>query len=271
MAEWEGLYAVGWGLEPVVAFGALFLAARGLWRHFPLGLHRLYGVTPNPGLGIVRAAFLFTLVWLWLVLQTGAASDIVGFYTWMYVALGLAVLFLAGFTPPVMGLYYPADVIERGNLAAGLVYGGFVLGTAFAFGGALTGEGPGWWVVVAFFALAYFELRANMSLVSRLSGSLKDDVRLERDASAGLLLGGVAVASGLVSGAAAAGDFRGWGADLPDYLAKLWPLLAVAAIGAGAGAYTRFRDDRLRVRGAIVAAMVALALAYYLWIVVLRG
>lgn len=82
-------------------------------------------------------------------------------------------MFLAQVSPddrPILDLYHPADVVERGNLAAGLVYAGFVLGTTFAFGGALTGEGPGWWVVVVSFLLAYFELRAIMALVSRLSG-----------------------------------------------------------------------------------------------------
>lgn len=265
---WVDAYELGWSAEVPVLFFASVVALYGAYRFFPLATHKLLVASPNPGLGIVRASLAFALAWFWLVLQTGAARDIVGFYTWLYVALSIALLFLGGFLRPVLDLYFPADVVERGNLAAGLVYAGFVLGTAFAFGGALTGEGPGWWVVVVFFLLAYFELRANMALVSRLSGRLKEDVRLERDASAGLLLGAVATASGLVSGAAAAGDFLGWGHGLPDYLGKLWPLLLVAGGGTLAGLYTRDREDKLHRRAYAAGALVLAALAYYLYVVI---
>lgn len=263
---WYGLYSVGWGLEPVVFFVALGLTLLSAYRFFPFSAHPMWALTPNPGLGIVRASVLFAFVWFVGVLIWGAASDIVGYYTWLYVLFAAATLFVGGFWRPILDLYYPADVVERGNLAAGLVYGGFALGTAFAFGGALTGEGPGWWVVLVFFLLAYFELRGNMALVSRLSGRLKDDVRLERDVSAGLLLGAVALASGLVSGAAAAGDFLGWGHGLRDYGGKIWPLLLVASAAAGIGLYTRHSDAKLRLRAIGSSVLVALALAYYVYV-----
>lgn len=264
---WSWAYEVGWAMEIPLFIVSGLLALWGFWRYFPLSTHRLLVARPNPGLGIVRASLAFAFLWCFLVLQTGAATDIVGFYTWLYVAFSLAVLYLGGFAWPVLLLYHPADVVERGNLAAGLVYGGFVLGTAFAFGGALTGDGPGWWVVLVFFLLAYFELRANLSLVSRISGGLRDDVRLERDASAGLLLGAVATASGLVAGAAAAGDFLGWEHGLPDYLRKIWPLLLVAGGGALAGLYSRHAERKLAIRAWASAALVAAALAYYVYIV----
>lgn len=258
-----GLYELGWALEvPIAVVGtaaSLFL----LRRAFPFSTHRLFAAAPNPGLGLVRVSILFALAWFGVVLATGAASDIVGFYEWMYWALALVVLLGFAFLFPLLGMLHVADVIERGNLAAGLVFSGFVLGTAFAFGGALTGEGPGWWVVMAFFLLAYVELRANMGLVSRLAGHLKEEARLERDASAGLLLGAVATASGLVSGRAAAGDFHGWEHDLPDYLRRLWPLIPIAVVGAFAGTSGRWSQRKLRIRAAASAAMVLGGLAYY--------
>lgn len=258
-----GLYSLGWGLEVPLFVASAVLVARGLWRFFPLGAHRLFGRFPNPGLGIVRAAVLFAGAWFFFVLATDAASDIVGFYTWMYTFLAFAVLLYGSFAWPILDLYAPADVVERGNLAAGLALGGFALGTAFAFGGALTGEGPGWWIVIVFFAGAYWELRGNMALVSRIAGSLATDVRTERDASAGLLLGAVAVASGLVSGRAAAGDFTGWERDIPDYVKRLWGLLPIAFLGAAVGGLTRAREDRLAIRGAAAAAMIAFGFAVY--------
>ena len=259
---WMGMYETGWALEFPLAIACGFLVVRGLWTGAPLALHRMFAHQPNPGIGVARASMLFAGFWFWLVLQTGAASDILGFYTWMYVLLAFAVLLYAGFRFPVAGVYYPADVLERGNLAAALTLSGFALGTAFAFGGALTGEGPGWWVVIVFFILAYLELRANVALVARL-GSLDEEMRVERDASAGALLGAVALASGLVSGRAAAGDFTGWERDLPDYAKRLWPLLVVALVGALAGAWSRFSEHKAAIRLGTGAALAAGSLLYY--------
>ena len=256
------LYTIGWFLEPVVFFASLAFALFGFVRVFPLALHRMFAHQPNPGLGVTRAVILFSAFWFWLVLQTGAASDIVGFYTGLYAFLSLAILLWAGFRFPVQGVYHPADVLERGNLAAALTIGGFALGTAFAFGGALTGEGPGWWVVIVFFVGAYIELRGNMALVARLGG-VDEEMRLERDVSAGLLLGAVAVASGLVSGRAAAGDFTGWERDIPDYLKRLWPLILVAFLGVGVGTFTRYHAKKLLYRGIASALLVAGGFVYY--------
>lgn len=259
---YAGMYELGWMLETPIFIVCFILVLLGLWRSAPLSLHRMFAHQPNPGIGVARASMLFAAFWFWFVLQTGAASDIVGFYTLMYALMALAVLLYAGFRFPIVGVYYPADVLERGNLAAGLTLAGFALGTAFAFGGALTGEGPGWWVVVVFFFLAYWELRGNMTLVARL-GSLDEEMRLERDVSAGALLGAIGLASGLVSGRAAAGDFHGWGADLPDYARRLWPLLVIALVGALAGAWSRFSERKAQVRLATGGALVLGGFLYY--------
>lgn len=240
----------------------LLVTLWGAWRLFPLSTHRMFLRPENPGVGVVRASLLFALAWFWFVLQTGAASDIVGFYTWMYVFLALSILLMGGLGFPVLGLFYPADVVERGNLAAGIVMGGFALGTAFAFGGALTGEGPGWWVVVVFFFLAYWELRGSMALVGRL-GQLRDDVRLERDVSAAVLLAGVAVSAGLVAGRAAAGDFTGWERDVPDYLRRIAPIVAIPPVAALAGAYSKFNPNKDKIRLATAAVLVVAGLLYY--------
>lgn len=259
---WIGLYEFGWLFELPILLASGFLVIKGLWRVGPLGLHRLFAHQPNPGIGLARVSMLFAAFWSWFVLQTGAASDIIGFYTLMYALLAFAVVLYAGFRFPVVGVYYPADVLERGSLAAALALSGFAVGTAFAFGGALTGEGPGWWVVVAFFFLAYWELRGNMALVGRL-GSLDEEMRLDRDVSAGALLGAVALASGLVSGRAAAGDFHGWAQDLPDYARRLWPLLVIALVGSLAGAYSRHSAKKAVVRVATSAALVLGGFLYY--------
>lgn len=260
-APYYGFYEFGWFFEVPLAVGSGVAVAIALYTTFPLGLHKLFVRAPNPGIGVARATLLFAAAWFWFVLQTGAASDIVGFYTILYSLFALALLLWAGYRAPVVGVYYPADVLERGNLAAALVIGGFALGTAFAFGGALTGDGPGWWVVAVFFALAYIELRGNMALVARI-GNLDEETVHERDVSAGALLGAVALSSGLVAGRAAAGDFHGWETDLPDYARRLWPLLVIAMGGALAGAYSRYSSHKSRIR--LVTAG-ALTLASFVW------
>lgn len=259
---WYGLYSTGWAMEPFVFFGSLIMALVGLFLVFPFRLHRLFATQPNPGIGLARATMVFAAFWFWFVLQTGAASDIVGFYTGLYAFLALAVLVWGGFRSPILRVYHMSDVLERGNLAAALAISGFALGTAFAFGGALTGEGPGWWVVVVFFAGAYLELRGNMALVARLGG-VDEEMRLDRDASAGLLLGAVAVASGLISGRAAAGDFTGWERDIPDYLRRLWPLIPIAIVGVGLGAFTRHHPQKMRLRALGSAVLVLGGFLYY--------
>jgi uncharacterized membrane protein YjfL (UPF0719 family) len=255
-------YELGWMLETPLLILSIVMLLIGFRRVFPLSLHPMFARQPNPGLGVTRATLLFAAFWSWWVLQTGAASDIVGYYTLLYASFALASLVWLGFRFPVLGVYHLADVMERGNLAAALALSGFGLGTAFAFGGALTGEGPGWWVVAVFFAAAYVELRGNMALVARMGG-VDEEMRLERDASAGLLLGAVAMASGLVSGRAAAGDFHGWERDVPDYLRRLWPLVLVGLLGTGVGAFTRHSPRKLLLRGLASAALVAGGLAYY--------
>lgn len=284
-----GMYLV-WGLETPLLLAGLALSALGLWRFLPAARNRLLIARPNPGLGILRAAIVLSGAWFTVVLTAFSDENVVGKYVALYAGLAYTCLLWGGLWRPVLGVWAPADVVERGNLAAALVLAGFLLGTMFAFGGALTGEDTscrgdnagraacleiqsmdpgatygtgGWHVVLAFFLLAYFELRANMALVSRLGGGLAEQARLDRDPSAGLLLGAVAVASGLVSGRAAAGDFAGWGPAFADYAHRLWPILVVPFVGTLVGFLTTDRPHRLLWRGLTALALVAAAGAWY--------
>lgn len=258
-----GGYVAGWILEPIVLIASVILAFIGIFRVLRPFRPPVFTRSPNPGFGLVRASVLFAAPWFWWVLAREAASDVLGFYVFFYAIMAYAALLVGGFLVPILGLYHPADVAERGNLAAGLVLTGFALGTAFAFGGALTGEGPGWWVVVVFFMLAYLELRASLAAVARVGGGLDDDVRLDRDVSAGLLLGAVALSAGIVSGRAAAGDFLGWEHALRDYGMRLWPLLVIGTVGALGAMYTRNHPNKLGARAAVAGVLVLGATLVY--------
>lgn len=279
-----------WEMEAPLAFVAAAFAVVGVWRFFPLARNKAFAFEANPGLGMVRASLVFAGLWLWFVLATAADSGIVGFYTGLYVALGFACLMWGGLWRPILGVWVTSDVVERGNLAAALVLAGFLLGTAFAFGGALTGEDSscqgdnearpvcqeirsfspgetwgtgGWHVVLAFFALAYAEMRTNVTMVDRIGGGLSRQVRVERDWSAGLLLGAVALASGLIAGRAAAGDFEGWRPAFADYARRLWPLLVIPFAACLVGFLTTDRPSRFLWRSVTAGVLVAGAAALY--------
>ena len=285
-----GGYELVWGMEHPLAWIAGALAFIGLWRFFPLARNRAFAIEANPGLGLLRAAVLLSGLWFWFILASAADSGIVGFYTGLYVALAYTCLLWGGLWRPILGVWLPADVVERGNLAAALVLAGFVLGTMFAFGGALSGDDVscapprdatefcqtvrgfspgetwgqgGWHVVLVFFLLAYFELRTTITMVDRIGGGLSQQARVERDWSAGLLLGAVAVSSGLVSGRAAAGDFLGWSDAIQDYLHRLWPLLVIPFVACLVGFLTTDRPGRHAIRSLTGAVLVAGAAAWY--------
>lgn len=284
------MYELVWGLEAPLAIAGAVMATVGFVRFFPLGRNKVFTFSANPGLGLVRIALVLSGLWFWFVLATAADGEIVGFYTFLYVALAAACLLWGSLWRPILGVWLPSDIVERGNLAAALILLGFVLGTAFAFGGALTGEDAsclgeraqrdicqdfreiepgstfgtgGWHVVLGFFLLAYVELRANVALVDRLGGGLARQARLDRDASAGLLLGAVALSSGLISGRAAAGDYVGWVPAMQDYWSRLWPLLVVPAVAALVGFLTTDRRHAMAVRATTAAVLVAGAAAIY--------
>jgi uncharacterized membrane protein YjfL (UPF0719 family) len=286
----ETPYHFLWGIEPLVLLASAVAALAYLHRWFLRTGHRLWAAAPNPGLGAVRLAVLAGLGWILLVLATQSSSDIVGRYDLFYAVFATGCLMLAAFWRPMLGLWARADVAERGNLAAGLAIAGFVLGTAFAYGGALTGEDAsclpprdrhptclalreedpgstygygGWHVVLAFFLLAYAELRGAMAIVRRYGGGIDEAVRLDRDPSAGLLLGAVAVAAGLVAGRAAAGDFLGWRDGLADYFRRLWPLAVLPALGALLGRVSLLDPAPQRTRALGSASLVGLAALYY--------
>lgn len=279
-----------WGLETPIMLASVTLVAWGVWRFLPIARNRLLIARPNPGLGLLRAAIVSSGAWFTIVLTVFSDENIVGKYVVLYAALAYACLLWGGLWRPVLGIWAPADVVERGNLAAALVLTGFLLGTMFAFGGALTGEDAscrgerasrpicqeirefspgetygtgGWHVVLVFFLLAYFELRANMRLVDRLGGGLAQQARLDRDASAGLLLGAVALSSGLISGRAAAGDFEGWGPAFADYGRRLWPILIIPVAGALTGFLTTDRRRPMLWRALVSAILVAGSAAIY--------
>lgn len=197
--------------------------------------YRLKGVAP---MGRGRGAHAIALtaaacaVLIFLVLKLGASHDVrdAPVYLLMYVLLGLAWLRVVELGLAYGGLSVRDDVIERRNAAALPATAGALVGAACCYAGGNIGDGPGWWVVVFSAALATGTLALAWLVLDGLTGA-GETITIDRDAAAGLRLGGWFVASGIVLGRAVAGDWTSVDVTVADY-ARFLPAIAALVLVA---------------------------------------
>ncbi len=214
----------------------------------------------NPGPGLVRAAVMASLFWIWLVCLIWADDSVRGIYVLFYLALGYAAVKLFGHVGSrLTGIRYRVDVLERRNPTAGLVVAAFVLATGLIFGGSLWGDADpvgddegGWWIVWGFFLMGWFALvlafriwlRRERSRFPGTAGSLRRARDPEEGNAAALFL----LAAAIPLTDAVSGDFWGWRHGLLTFGVLAGLLLAheiflgVARAGAGGPASTSDRD-----------------------------
>jgi uncharacterized membrane protein YjfL (UPF0719 family) len=219
--------------EGVVFVVSGFLALAGWWRWYaPLVSVKRLGAGRD-GRMVLAVAPVLSLGALFAVLRTAASFDVQDspLYLSFYLVMGAGWVALAGQLLPALGLNPRDDVVERGNGAAALAAAGAVLGLTFCFAGGNIGDGPGWWVVVFAAALATAGLGVVWYAFERLARSA-DLVTIDRDRAAGLRLGALLAASGLMLGRAVAGDWVSAAATVSDFVRVAWPVLplAVAAL-----------------------------------------
>ncbi len=166
---------------------------------------------------------------LTVILLRYAASDVrhAPQYLLMYLLLGLAWLRASEFCLAYAGLSLRDDAIERRNLAALPAVSGALAGVTLCYAGGNIGNGPGWWVVVFSSALATLGLGAIWLLLDQTTG-VNDLVTIDRDPAAGVRLGGLLAASGLILGRAVAGDWHSIQATVADFAHIGWVVLPVA-------------------------------------------
>lgn len=153
-------------------------------------------------------------------------------YLALYLLLGLSWLRMSAFLTAYAGVSLRDDVIERNNPAAQWAIAGALLGATFCFAGGNIGSGPGWWVVVWCSTLATACLGAAWLLYEGLT-SVADSITIDRDAAAGVRLGGLLASCGLILGRAVAGDwvsFQGTLEDLVRIGSAVLPLIGVAIL-----------------------------------------
>jgi uncharacterized membrane protein YjfL (UPF0719 family) len=205
------------------------LAVGSWWKWFAPTI----GVRPSRSAGVsrwlLRLSPLLAAVLLWQVLVHWASADVVGAYRWLYLTFGAAWVGVGLAWLPWLGLSARDDVVERGNTAAGWAVAGALLGLTACFAGANIGNGPGWWVVLFTGGLAtatWFGSWLALEFLAQPSESIS----IERDVASGLRLGALLLASGLILGRAAAGDWHSASETVRDFVQVGWT--APALFGA---------------------------------------
>lgn len=158
----------------------------------------------------VYLAPLAGLAALGLVLGKSASFDVRAdpVYLAFYMIIGAAWIAAASWLPAIFGISYRDDVAERGNAGAAWAIGGAIVGGSFIYTGANIGDGPGWWVIfyTGGIALGIF---AACWLALELVTGVSETVTVDRDTSAGVRLGALLLANGVILGRAAAGNWYG--------------------------------------------------------------
>jgi len=223
---------------------------------------------PAPGKATISWWPLVCAVVLFAVLKTASSFDVRDdvVYLIFYMVLGAGWLGVTLKLLPVAGISPRDDILERGNGAAVPAVAGALLGFTLCFAGANVGDGPGWWVVVFSALTASATLAALWLLFDRWTG-VSETITVERDAAAGLRLGALLTAAGLILGRAVAGDWVSAIATWRDFVAFGWPVVVLFATATIVERSLRPTPDnpsrRLATAGIAPAALfLAAAIAY---------
>lgn len=162
---------------------------------------------------------------LYLVLRTLASFDVRSSPTYLlfYVVFGAAWLAVGRGAFALTGVSWRDDALERRNPAAVVTVGGALAGLTACYAGANIGDGPGWWCVLLAGGLAsaaWFLLWAALQCAT----SLAERITVDRDQAAGWRLAGFLLATGLLCGRGAAGDWTSARQTVYEFAAA-WPAL----------------------------------------------
>ncbi len=168
---------------------------------------------------------------IYFVLSYFAASDVVTdlFYILLYFGLGVIWLRVAEWLFRYLGISAEYDVIERHNRAALAAYTGGLLGIALCYSGGNIGEGPGAEVVIfsaGLSTIGFFLVWLALTAVSEIDYT----VTVDRDMSAGLRLGAVLAAAGLILGRSVVGNWVSYEATVRDFIVYGSPVLLLLVL-----------------------------------------
>lgn len=220
----------------------------------------------GPILGAVglSAALLVFVTWRWTAVEIRGGED----YMWLAFAMGGAWF---GFYVRMfrwLGIGLREDACERTNPAAVAALCGAIPGGALLYCGAICGEGPSFWnnvftVLVA--GAVWFFLWFLLDLATSRAQAIAE----ERDVTAGWRLGGFLLATGLLVGRAAAGNWHSMEATFFELLRDSWRglvlMLAATGVEFFLGAFTPRLAQPRPAWGWIIALGYVLAGAAWVW------
>lgn len=208
----------------------VLIASLGIsgWYWFRWLMH-LLGIAAIPGAGLLRLPLFLVpsgaVLGLLYLLLHWAAHDVRGDqdYIFFYLMMGSAWMALGSILMSFLGINMREDVCERGNAAAAWAVCGGLVGIMAAFAGANIGDGPGWWCVAFAGGLATIALAFGWVVLDR-SGGINHSVTVERDTASGIRLGAYLLASGIIAGRGAAGNWTSAGQTVIEF-SSAWPIV----------------------------------------------
>jgi hypothetical protein len=206
----------------------LVSGAIGLWGwirwYWLVLMKRQLGSAPQIRLWSLLAPVI--CIWaLWILLRKFASFDV----RESTVYLSFYIVFGAGWLVAGMGLLsifaisWREDVLEHNNFAAFLVIGGGLAGLTACYGGANFGDGPGWWCVLWAGGLATIAWLVLWIGLIRFF-SITERITIDRDLPCGVRQFFYLLASGLICGRGAAGDWTSIQQTAAEFLTA-WPVL----------------------------------------------
>ncbi len=234
----------------VAALFLLVLARLVLQWIFGHSLRVMLTEHDNPAIGLAVGGYIFAVIWTIAVLLgapgRGLWWDILDVL--LYGALGIVLLTAValGSCRFFLGLHV-REQLEAHNVAAAIVVAGVYVATSLTYSGALEGEGGGFWILLLFFVLGQLALLGMTYLFRWLT--TYDDVQeiASGNVAAGLSLAGLLIASGMMVGQAASGDFTNLGDSLLSFVLSLlvflvlYPVRQLVVQGLLLGAPVRWR------------------------------
>lgn len=215
----------------------------------------------------------FCLACLYVLLKNTASYDVrdSSIYLFFYMVMGAAWLLMGRWIFPFLGILWRDDALESRNTAAGTLIGMAFLGLTACYAGANVGDGPGWWCVVfagGIATLVWFFLWAVLQGICDLS----EMVTVERDSAAAFRFGAYLLASGIICGRGAAGDWTSAAQTIAEFRVA-WPVL-ILAIAAGAVEfwYARRPTGSYCVGASAIALLLAVVyLGFAVWFLTQAG
>lgn len=217
--------------EILVLFTSIFIAAWGWYKWYTaLGFFNSLN-RKRPGLFRLSILPLMACGGIYYVLKTMASYDVredTG-YLWFYIIFGAAWIVAGrGIFFYLFDISWRDDAVERRNPAAVSAISGGIIGLAAFYAGANIGDGPGWWCVLfagGLAAVVWFGLLMILEKICEIS----EKITVERDLPTGIRTGYYLIASGIICGRGAAGD---WSSALQTVVEfkDAWPVLLLTII-----------------------------------------